>query len=91
MLAWTVWEVQIDRSHEWELDRRFIVDDGGQVTIDGNTQPGGRSDGPKIMVNTNRDNSIFGRSLEVRTSNNTIRNLGFIGGGRSFCTKAATQ
>ena len=78
-----VWEVQIDESHAWELDRRFITDDGGQVTIDGDTQPGGRSDGPKIMVNTNRDNSgIFGRSLEVGTSNNEIRNLGFIGGGQ---------
>src|SRR5690606_3065178 len=64
-----VWEVQIDESYEWELDRRFITDDGGQVTVDGNTQPGGRSDGPKIMVNTNRDNlATFGRSLEVRTS-----------------------
>lgn len=78
-----VWEVQIDESYTWELKRRFITDDGGQVTIDGNSQPGGRTDGPKIMVNTNRDNSpIFGVSLEVRTSNNTIRNLGFIGGGQ---------
>lgn len=78
-----VWEVQIDQSHVWELDRRFISDDGGQVTIDGDTQPNGRSDGPKIMINTNRDNSaIFGRSLEVRTSNNIIKNLGFIGGGQ---------
>ena len=78
-----IWEVQIDESHVWELKRNNITEDGGQVTIDGDTQPGGRSDGPKIMVNTNRDNSpIFGRSLEVRTSNNTIRNLGFIGGGQ---------
>lgn len=78
-----VWEVQIDESHIWELDRRFITDDGGQVTIDGNTQPGGRATGPKIMVNTNRDNlETGGRSLEVRTSNNIIRNLGFIGGGQ---------
>ncbi len=78
-----VWEVQIDESWVWELDRRFITDDGGQVTIDGDTQPGGRTDGPKIMVNTNRDNlETFGRSLEVRTSNNIIRNLGFIGGGQ---------
>lgn len=78
-----VWEVQIDESHAWELRRRYITDVGGQVAIDGNTQPGGRSDGPKIMVNTNRDNSpLFGVSLEVRTSNNVIRNLGFIGGGQ---------
>ncbi len=78
-----IWEVQIDESHVWELKRKNITEDGGQVTIDGDTQPGGRSDGPKIMVNTNRDNlATFGRSLEVRTSNNTIRNLGFIGGGQ---------
>ncbi|MCA9901037.1 MAG: hypothetical protein KC433_22770 [Anaerolineales bacterium] len=78
-----VWEVQIDESYVWELDRRFITDDGGQVTIDGSTQPNGRTTGPKIMVNTNRDNlETFGRSLEVRTSNNIIRNLGFIGGGQ---------
>lgn len=78
-----VWEVQIDESHVWELDRRFTNDDGGQVTIDGNTQPNGRNNGPKIIVNTNRDNAAtFGRSLEVRTSNNVIKNLAFIGGGQ---------
>ncbi|MFK7958675.1 MAG: hypothetical protein AB8B96_21460 [Lysobacterales bacterium] len=78
-----IWEVQVDSSFVLEIDRRFIVDDGGQVTIDGDTQPGGRTDGPKIMVNTNSDNSpIFGRSLEVRTSNNTIQNIGFKGGGQ---------
>ncbi|WP_457668455.1 Calx-beta domain-containing protein [Thiolapillus sp.] len=77
------WEVQIDESYAWELKRRFITDVGGQVTIDGNTQPGGRAAGPKIMINTNRDNlATFGVSLEVRTSNNVIRNLGFIGGGQ---------
>jgi hypothetical protein len=81
--ALQIWEVQIDESWAWELKRRNIFDDGGSVTIDGNTQPGGRATGPKIMVNTNRDNSaIFGQSLAVRTSNNTIRNLGFIGGGQ---------
>ncbi len=78
-----VWEVQIDESYVWELDRDNITADGGQVTIDGNTQPNGRNNGPKIMINTNRDNlATFGRSLEVRTSGNTIRNLGFIGGGQ---------
>ncbi len=77
------WEVQIDESFEWELKRRYITDVGGQVTIDGNTQPGGRANGPKIMINTNRDNlPIFGQSLAVRPSNNEIRNLGFIGGGQ---------
>ncbi len=78
-----LWEVQIDSSFVWEIDRRFISDDGGQVTIDGATQPTGRDDGPRIMINTNSENSpIFGRSLEIRTSNNVIRNLGFKGGGQ---------
>jgi len=77
------WEVQIDSSFIWEIDRRFLPDDGGQVTIDGSSQPIGRNDGPRIMVNTNSDNNeIGGRSLEVRTSNNTIRDLGFKGGGQ---------
>lgn len=77
------WEVQIDSSFEWGLNRRNIFDDGGQVTINGATQPIGRNDGPRIMINTNSDNNpLGGRSLEIRTSNNTFRNLGFIGGGQ---------
>lgn len=75
-----IWEVQIDSSFPWEIKRRFISDDGGQVTIDGGTRPSG---GPAIMINTNSENSpIFGSSLEVRTANNTFRNLGFHGGGQ---------
>ncbi|MEE9326320.1 MAG: hypothetical protein V3U71_03415 [Cocleimonas sp.] len=75
-----IWEVQIDSSFIWEIKRRFISDDGGQVTVDGGTRPGG---GPAIMINTNSENSpIFGSSLEVRTANNTFRNLGFHGGGQ---------
>ncbi len=78
--ALNIWEVQIDSSFIWEIDRRFISDDGGQVTIDGKTRPDG---GPAIMINTNSENSpIFGSSLEVRTANNTFRNLGFHGGGQ---------
>lgn len=76
-----IWEVQIDSSYIWEIDRRFISDDGGQVTIDGGTRSGGV--GPAIMINTNSDNNpTGGRSLEVRTSNNTFSNLGFHGGGQ---------
>ena len=84
-----LWEVQIDSSFIWKLDRRFISDDGGQVTIDGSSQPTGRNDGPRIMINTNSDNNpIGGRSLEVRTSNNVIRNLGFKGGGQIILYEA---
>jgi len=78
-----LWEVQIDSSFIWEIDRRFITDDGGQVTMDGSSQPTGRDDGPRIMINTNSENNPnFGRSLEIRSSNNVIRNLGFKGGGQ---------
>ena len=81
--ALELWEVQIDSSFIWEIDRRFISDDGGQVTIAGSSQPTGRDDGPRIMINTNSENNpLFGRSLEVRTSNNVIRDLGFKGGGQ---------
>ena len=77
-----LWEVQIDSSFIWEIKRRFISDDGGQVTIDGSSQPTGRNRGPRIMINTNSENSpTFGRSLEIRTSGNTLKNLGFHGGG----------
>ena len=58
-----------------------IVNVNGQVTIDGDTQPGGRSAGPKIIVN-NADNS-----LQVESSNNVIRNLSFKGGGVIFLKK----
>jgi len=76
------WEVQIDSSFVWEIDRRFVTDDGGQITIDGSSQPIGRSDGPRILINTNADNNpLGGRSLEVRTAKNVIQNLGLLGGG----------
>lgn len=84
-----LWEVQIDSSFIWEIDRRFITDDGGQVTIDGASQPIGRNNGPRIMINTNSENSpIFGRSLEIRTSNNVIQGLGFSGGGQIILYEA---
>lgn len=55
-----------------------ILDLNGQVTIDGATQPGGRSNGPKIIVDTND------WSLEVESEENVIRNLAFKGGGVIF-------
>ena len=84
-----LWEVQIDSSFIWELKRRFITDNGGQVTIDGDSQPTGRTSGPRIMINTNSENSpTFGRSLEIRTSNNTVQGLGFHGGGQIILYEA---
>lgn len=55
-----------------------ILNKNGQVTIDGDTQPGGRTTGPKIIIDTN-DNS-----LQVESTNNVIRNLAFTGGGVIF-------
>lgn len=55
-----------------------ILNKNGQVTIDGDTQPGGRTTGPKIILDTN-DNS-----LQVESTNNLIRNLAFKGGGVIF-------
>lgn len=55
-----------------------IIDKNGQVTIDGSTQPGGRTNGPKIIIDTN-DNS-----LQVESRNNIIRHLAFKGGGAIF-------
>lgn len=57
------------------LDTPSIADRNGQVTIDGNTQPNSRSDGPPIIIDT----SDF--SLEIESSRNVIRNLGFKNGG----------
>src|SRR5690606_18165112 len=80
---------QIDSSFIWEIDRRFITDDGGQVTIDGTSQPTGRNNGPRIMINTNSDNiATGGRSLEIRTSGNTIQGVGFHGGGQIILYEA---
>ncbi len=78
-----IWEVQIDESFQIELTRRNTLEERGEVTIDGDSQQGGRDNGPKIMINTNRDNiASGGRSLEVRTPDNVFRNLGFHGGGQ---------
>ena len=55
-----------------------ILNKNGQVTIDGSTQPGGRSDGPPIIVN------MQDYSLEVESTNNVFRHLAFYNGGALF-------
>jgi hypothetical protein len=55
-----------------------VLDRNGSVTIDGATQPGGRTTGPKIIIKTKDV------SLEVDSENNVIRNLSFRGGGVIF-------
>lgn len=60
------------------LSTDTILDVNGQVLIDGATQPGGRSDGPSIIIDTND------YSLEVESENNIIRNISFKNGGSIF-------
>lgn len=71
------WTLPIDAALP-TLKTQSILDKTGDVTIDGSTQPGGRTDGPPIILATND------RSLEVESTGNTIRNLAFKGGGAIF-------
>ena len=70
------WMLAIDAP--LRLKPESILDKDGRVTIDGDTQPGGRTAGPTIYVDTND------HSLEIELENNVITNLGFIGGGVIF-------
>ena len=55
------------------LKTQSITNKLGQVTIDGASQPGGRTAGPKIFWDLNDT------SFEVESTENVIRNLGFVG------------
>ncbi len=57
------------------LSRENTLELNGEVTIDGSTQPGGRSDGPPIIIDTDD----FG--LEIESTDNVIRSLAFYNGG----------
>ncbi len=70
------WTLAVDKA--LLLKTPSIVDRNGRVTIDGATQPGGRTTGPKIIINTKDV------SLEVDSENNVIRNLSLKGGGVIF-------
>ncbi len=75
-----IWEVEIDESYVWQILAPNNDNTADDVTVDGGTRPGG---GPRIMVNTNRDNNpTGGRSLEIYSADNIIRNIGFHGGGQ---------
>ncbi len=71
------WTLQVNAALP-PLRTASIVNRTGQVTIDGATQPGGRTGAPKIIIDT----GDF--SLEVESEENTIRNLAFKGGGVIF-------
>ena len=70
----------LEVSGTWTLDIKAALPAllGGSVTIDGNSQPGGRSTGPKIILNTNDD------SFSVESEDNVIRNLSIKDGGVIF-------
>lgn len=71
------WTLQINAALP-PLKTQSISNKNGQVTINGDTQPGGRTTAPKIIVNTNDF------SLQVESTNNVIRKLAFKGGGAIF-------
>ncbi len=70
------WTLSVDKA--LLLKTPTILDRNGSVTIDGATQPGGRTTGPKIIIKTKDV------SLEVDSENNVIRNLSIKGGGVIF-------
>lgn len=63
------------------LSRENTLDTVGQVVINGNTQPNGRSDAPKVIVDTRGTGDIGSYSLVVESTQNLITNLSWKGGG----------
>jgi hypothetical protein len=53
------------------------VNKAGQVIIDGDSQPGGRGDGPKIIIRGPANRDLTGYGLVVNGEYNVIRNLAF--------------
>jgi len=51
------------------------VEKAGQVTLDGGTQPGGRADGPKIVVRGPQNRNLMG--LVLNGNNNVVRRIAF--------------
>lgn len=73
-----VWELNILASTDQSVFRTL---EGGQITIDGSTQPGGRSAGPKIILvgpgTGNKDGFILGTNASGAHDLNEIKGLGF--------------
>ncbi len=76
------WTIQLE-SVLPPLKTDSIIDLNGAVTIDGSTQPGGRTDGPPIIIDSGDT------SLEVESKNNTIRHISWKGGGAIFLKNKA--
>ena len=73
-----IWKIHPLKTTDPSVFRRLY---GGQVTIDGATQPGGRTDGPKIFIigpdNGNKDGLIVGENNTGSHDGNVIRGLAF--------------
>ena len=68
-----VWTLALESALP-ELKTASITDKTGRVTIDGATQPSGRTDGPPIVLQV-------AVSLQINSTENLLRNLAFQGGG----------
>ncbi|MFZ1755937.1 MAG: hypothetical protein WBO46_21165 [Caldilineaceae bacterium] len=66
------WTIVVDKGVLPPLKTQSITNKLGQVTIDGDSQPGGRTTGPKIFWDLNDT------SFEVESTENVIRNMGFV-------------
>ena len=73
-----VWELNINTTTDPSVFRTL---EGGQITIDGTTQPGGRITGPKIILigpgTGSKDGLIIGANAAGGHDGNTIRGLAF--------------
>ncbi|MCA9973946.1 MAG: hypothetical protein KC425_27225 [Anaerolineales bacterium] len=76
--ALNLWELHILTTTDPSVFRTL---EGGQITIDGGTQPGGRTDGPKIILigpsTGNKDGLIVGTNSAGGHDGNVLRGLGF--------------
>ena len=64
-----VWKIQLTGSSAYDLREIY-----GQTIIDGGTQPGGRANGPKIIVDGQDTHNI---GLILRQNDNEVRGLAF--------------
>jgi hypothetical protein len=85
------WTMMIDAALPALTTESLLERDNGLTTIDGETQPGGRTDGPKIIFLDSDDSDITDYSLEVESGNNTIRNISWRGGGMIFLKEVSNR
>jgi hypothetical protein len=85
------WTIMIDAALPALTTEYLVGRDNGLTTIDGNTQPGGRTDGPKIIFLDSDDSDVTNYSLEVESGHNTIRNISWRGGGAIFLKEVSNR